>query len=493
MKQEIDFKKPLRHVNPKTKQVTLIGLQTSRDGKPITDGFDRLVLVGRANEPYFVNRFGEAMVKGALTPVFLPDEPVVEAPSPPLAGAAVNLDPVVRALSKIGDDLAETFSAVNDFGGDMAKIDDRLSTLVKHLTTVVNPKLDDVTSFGKSAEVHLGGIRRAVDDISTAASTSFKEIRDDLVTIKLEQKRYGQEATSRLTAVATSMERIPAQLNLTCSQLSQSFDGAQLGILRGIAASLAEDADQRKVWMHAVGQLFGEHLRKAVELRSAAAPAGPALSDIDRRVRALETDTRARLESVQVTLDSIKTGLDLLLEPEDWAATKESGKKPEGVSASRPATSTTDESPDFVALPPTAHVKPLAVVKNFQDLAKVRALPEALARDTVVPVESKITFTTTQGRPLDLGDELHQSITELASCRGVKKIQFGTSARMHPDPRRLGLIRYRKEVDGAGDTAFCARGYGRDGVIDLFIYCQDPIAKAAVLSTLQTEDRANGA
>lgn len=54
-------------------------------------------------------------------------------------------------------------------------------------------------------------------------------------------------------------------------------------------------------------------------------------------------------------------------------------------------------------------------------------------------------------------------------------------ANTHPDRRRAGELRFRKEVNGLGANF---RGYDRIGIRDIFVYFNDEAAMRQIISAL---------
>lgn len=172
---KIDWTKPLTAVgkfSAAKDNLSFVAQVPTRDGKPITDGFDRLVLIGSERRAFYANEAGQVKDSDGRLCIAVQNVPPPKpaAPAAPLSAAEASL--------VLAEELRETRAEIVSIVGDLKKYLFGLSEAVKGAGTAQSLFLEavraDINSGFLLMAEELGKGRAAAPQAPEAPSAPSK-------------------------------------------------------------------------------------------------------------------------------------------------------------------------------------------------------------------------------------------------------------------------------------------------------------------------------
>lgn len=228
----LDFTKPLNPVNAKWKSLQYMGPQNLRDGKPITDEFVHLVIMGFRNSPFYINDYGEGVGEGGET-TQLVCQPVPKAKLEGVPrGDGESSGHLTEALQKlqqsvdhVSDNYLEEYVTVQE---TKEQVDRIMKVVQDHAAKTIAPLAElrsEVKANRDKAESRYQTMEKKIEqlfaDVKTVSSNQVKlaEGLQKLLTAQV-------ETAECLRLVRVSMESMDANMKLLY-QTSASRPAAQ--------------------------------------------------------------------------------------------------------------------------------------------------------------------------------------------------------------------------------------------------------------------------
>jgi len=216
VKRKLDWTAPLRPTNARTQGFQLIGKQAVKDGKPITDGFDILILAGKNHRPWYLNEYGEGLShqSGEIVTVVEQDVPDEEDESAYATSAPAN-EATRQYLARMEDlekKATETQAYVLEISGWVEQLTDD-PTLQK-----TRKEIHDLDAKNKLV---LADLSKEMQSISSTVPSKMAVLEKLTVGIAQSLDRFLETQTAQNKRLESQISELNATTNMLLSELGR--------------------------------------------------------------------------------------------------------------------------------------------------------------------------------------------------------------------------------------------------------------------------------